>query len=123
MDAETPDLTAVPWRTGRTLGRTLYARTGGEDWKADADFGWLPSTALADEVVAAHNAMADLRWLIAAGHDVRLGPHERDCAPAVYVRLLNDEGLHDLMSAGGFGNVGEALARAREWSEGEGITP
>lgn len=123
---QAPDLTAVPWRAGRANGRTLYARTGGGDWKADATLGMLDTRELAAEAVRAHNAALtadDLAWLIGAGHDVRIGAHEHDCAAAVYVRLLNDEGLPDLFSAGGFAGVGQALASAREWSEGEGITP
>jgi hypothetical protein len=49
------DLTAVPWRTGRTLGRTLYARTGGDDFKADTVFGMLDTPELAEAACADHN--------------------------------------------------------------------
>lgn len=51
-----PDLTAVPWRTGRSLGRTVYARTGGDDWKADTVIGMMDTAELAEEACTAHNA-------------------------------------------------------------------
>lgn len=50
------DLTGLPWRTGRSLGRTIYARTGGDDWKADTVIGMLDTPELAEEACAAHNA-------------------------------------------------------------------
>ena len=50
------DLAAVPWRTGRTLGRTIYARTGGDDWKSDTPIGMLDTRELAEAACAAHNA-------------------------------------------------------------------
>lgn len=49
------ELTAVPWRTGRT-GRTVYARTGGDNWKADTVIGMIDTPELAEEACAAHNA-------------------------------------------------------------------
>jgi hypothetical protein len=55
MTTEVPGLTAVPWRTGRSLGRTVYARTGG-DWKADTVIGMLDTRELAEAACAAHNA-------------------------------------------------------------------
>lgn len=56
-----PDLAAVPWRTGRTLGRTVYARTGGEDWKADTCIGIMDTRELAEAVVRAHNRELERR--------------------------------------------------------------
>jgi hypothetical protein len=52
----TADLASLPWRTGRTLGRTLYARTGGDDYKADTCIGVLDTPELAEAACAAHNA-------------------------------------------------------------------
>jgi hypothetical protein len=50
------DLTALSWRTGRSLGRTIYARTGGEDdWKADTVIGMMDTPELAEAACAAHN--------------------------------------------------------------------
>lgn len=53
------DLTSVKWRTGRSLGRTVYARTGGDDWKADTVIGMMDTPEIAAEAVNAHNAMLD----------------------------------------------------------------
>lgn len=50
-----PSLAATPWRTGRSLGRTLYARTGGDDWKADTFIGIMETPELALAVVEGHN--------------------------------------------------------------------
>lgn len=50
------DLASLPWRTGRKLGRTVYARTGGEDWEADTVIGMMDTAELAEEACAAHNA-------------------------------------------------------------------
>jgi hypothetical protein len=50
------DLLSVPWRTGRSLGRTVYARTGGDDWKADTVIGMMDTRELAEAACAAHNA-------------------------------------------------------------------
>jgi hypothetical protein len=60
-----PDLSSVPWRTGRTLGRTVYARTGGADWKADTVIGMMDTPALAEEACRAHNAALSRRGGIA----------------------------------------------------------
>jgi hypothetical protein len=48
-------------RTGRTLGRTLYLRTGGDDWKADTCVGIVDTPELAEAIVAAVNADVRLR--------------------------------------------------------------
>ena len=49
-------LEAVPWRQGRSQPRNVYARTGGDDWKADTMIGQLDTPELAAEAVTAHNA-------------------------------------------------------------------
>lgn len=54
--AAAPDLNAFPWRQGRSQGRNLYARTGGDDWKADVMIGQLNTPELAAGAVRAHNA-------------------------------------------------------------------
>lgn len=50
-------LADLPWRTGRSLGRTVYARTGGDDWKADTVIGKFDTPELAEAACAAHNAL------------------------------------------------------------------
>jgi hypothetical protein len=49
------------WRVGRSLGRTLYIRTGGDDLKADTFVGVVDSRELAEAIVSAMNGRADLR--------------------------------------------------------------
>lgn len=56
VPSEAPDLTAVPWRTGRSHGANIWARTGGDDWKADTPVGRMDSPELAEAACAAHNA-------------------------------------------------------------------
>jgi hypothetical protein len=51
----TPDLTTVPWRTGRRVGRTLYAQVGPEPSDEDVLIGVLDTPLLAAEAAAAHN--------------------------------------------------------------------
>lgn len=46
---------AFPWRTGRSVGRTIYAMTGEDPSKRDILIGLMDDCALADEVVRAHN--------------------------------------------------------------------
>jgi hypothetical protein len=50
-----PDLTALQWRQGRSQSRAIYARTGGEDWKADTLIGYLDTGELAAAACQAHN--------------------------------------------------------------------
>lgn len=61
------------WRTGRTLGRTLYIQVGAEPSKADRCVGMVDSPALADRVVGAVNgATAEverLRAIAETHHD------------------------------------------------------
>lgn len=49
------DLTAIPWRQGRSQPRNVYARTGGDDWKADVMIGQLDTPEIAAEACEAHN--------------------------------------------------------------------
>ena len=53
--SQTPDLTDLPWRQGRSQPRNVYARTGGDDWKADVMIGQLDSPGLSAEACQAHN--------------------------------------------------------------------
>lgn len=47
------------WRTGRSLGRTVYLQLGDEPSKADELVGMMETRALADRVVALHNREVD----------------------------------------------------------------
>jgi hypothetical protein len=49
-----PRLT-LPWRRGRKVGRTIYARLGDEPSDADVLIGMLDTPELAREAVDAHN--------------------------------------------------------------------
>jgi hypothetical protein len=49
-------LTDIEWRQGRSQPRNVYARTGGEDWKADPMIGHFDTPELAAEACASHNA-------------------------------------------------------------------
>ena len=46
----------LPWRTGRRVGRTIYAQVGNEVSSRDVLIGMLDTPELAAEVCAAHNA-------------------------------------------------------------------
>jgi hypothetical protein len=47
---------ALPWRTGRHNGRTIYAQLGPEpDREVDVAIGMLDTPELAAEAVGAHN--------------------------------------------------------------------
>jgi hypothetical protein len=116
------DPTALPWRTGRTLGRTMYARTGGDDYKADTEFGMLDTREIAARACADHNAMLDLARLAEAGHVTSLGrclrmaPGGIAHQPCVSLEHLDLDELQEFYGT----TFGEALAKAREWAEGEG---
>lgn len=45
----------VRWRTGRKVGRTIYAQQGPEPSDDDPLIGVMDTTALATEAVSAHN--------------------------------------------------------------------
>lgn len=53
----TDDLAAFPWRTGRRVGRHLYAQAGPEPSDDDVPIGTLDTAELAAAACAAHNAM------------------------------------------------------------------
>lgn len=54
-------LVDVEWRQGRSQPRNIYARTGGEDWKADPMIGQFDTPGLAEEAVGSHNAALEAR--------------------------------------------------------------
>lgn len=56
LAAATPGQPGTAWRQGRSQPRNLYARTGGDDWKADLMIGQMDTPELAAEAVRAHNA-------------------------------------------------------------------
>lgn len=43
------------WRTGRSVGRTIYAQLGPESSKRDVLIGLMDTREIADEVVKSHN--------------------------------------------------------------------
>lgn len=47
---------AAEWRQGRSQPRNVYARTGGDDWKADQLIGHFDTAGLAADACRAHNA-------------------------------------------------------------------
>lgn len=55
MTGRALDLHDFPLRRGRTLGRTLYIRNGGDDWKDDTPIGMVDTPELAMQIVAAVN--------------------------------------------------------------------
>lgn len=109
----TADLVSLPWRTGRTLGRTVYARTGGDDWKADSEFGMLDTRELAGRACDDHNAMLDLAWLTRAGFDVTVS-----WRPGIWRVEIPGTSYGALVMCGQGATAGEALAKARKWAEG-----
>lgn len=50
------DLTRVRWRTGRTVGRTIYAQPGDQPRVGDPLIGVMDTPALAVVAVEQHNA-------------------------------------------------------------------
>lgn len=51
-----PELTRLPWRIGRKVGRTVYAVIGDEATDDDFLIGMFDTRELAAEAVEAHNA-------------------------------------------------------------------
>ncbi len=45
----------MPWRVGRSVGRTIYAQTGPSPSKRDRLIGVMDTSGLAESVVIAHN--------------------------------------------------------------------
>lgn len=114
-------LAGTEWRAGRTLGTTVYARTGGDDYKADTHIGEFRTPELAARAIGDHNAgvsIADLLWLLGAGYKVAIWPEDDG-----FVVELDGGVEWDSRDAGGPGLLAEGLAAARRWAEGEGITP
>ena len=50
---------ALRWRTGRKIGRTIYAMPGDGPTDHDVLIGLMDTRALAEEAVNAHNAQAE----------------------------------------------------------------
>lgn len=57
----TPDLTSLPWRVGRKVGRTIYAMTGPEPSDDDPLIGVMDTPELAAEACEAHNYRLTMR--------------------------------------------------------------
>ena len=80
----TGDHTAMTWRTGRKVGRTIYAQAGSFASDDDVLIGMMDTPELASAAVAAHNASlgavftADLRSTLD-----RLARQQQDLADAV----------------------------------------
>jgi hypothetical protein len=51
-----PPAYRVPWRTGRKVGRTIYAQFGTEPGDSDSLIGVMDTPELAAEAVRSHNA-------------------------------------------------------------------
>lgn len=49
----------MPWRTGRKVGRTIYAQHSDEPSDEDELIGMMDTRALATEAVDAHNQLLD----------------------------------------------------------------
>lgn len=61
MDSNTAFLTTLRWRTGRRVGRTVYAQFSTDPNDTDILIGVMDSPELADETVASHNAALAVR--------------------------------------------------------------
>jgi hypothetical protein len=55
-------LALVPWRTGRKVGRTIYAQIGEQPSDLDVLIGVMDTTVLAQQAVRDHNAARDSRY-------------------------------------------------------------
>lgn len=55
------------WRTGRKVGRTIYAQVDAEPSDNDVLIGVMDEAELASEVVATHNAVLDAWFVIGRG--------------------------------------------------------
>lgn len=55
MAEPVPDLLSLPWRTGRHVGRTVYAQSGPEASGDDLLIGVMDTPELAAEACGAHN--------------------------------------------------------------------
>lgn len=50
-----PDVRHLPWRVGRSLGRTIYAQVGDEPSKDDILLGMMDDMSVAALIVEHHN--------------------------------------------------------------------
>jgi len=64
-----PDLLSLPWRTGRHLGRTIYARLGPEASGEDPVLGMMDTRELAEEAVRAHNRRLEMEGTTGGSED------------------------------------------------------
>jgi hypothetical protein len=55
------DPLTMPWRTGQTVGRTIYAQIGDNPSDHDHLLGLMDTPQLADHAVKAHNAVLRLQ--------------------------------------------------------------
>lgn len=119
-------LVGTEWRAGRTLGTTVYARTGGDDYKADTHIGEFRTPELANAAIGAHNqnlhrTIADYddhAWLLAAGFRVEIAIEDHRGGPAYTISL--DGGAWE---SDGWAIAAAGLAAARRWAEAEGTAP
>lgn len=111
-------LAGEQWRPGRTLGATVYAATGGDNYKEDAWIGDLHTPELAEQAIADHNAILNLGWLLDAGFTVKI----EKVSSANYAACL-DHPDRETTSHLCYGSPPEVLAEARTWAEGEGYAP
>lgn len=113
---EAPDLTAVPWRQGRSHAANLWAATSG-DWQEHTPVGRMDSAEIAARACADHNTVLDLGSLLGAGWlvEMRRAPAEREDVACQVV--LQKPGERVSVQFSGL-TPGGALSKARE-----GITP
>lgn len=62
-----PLVLTLPWRTGRRVGRTVYAQFSKDPAGTDVLIGVMDTPELADEAVASHNAVLAMRPAPAGG--------------------------------------------------------
>lgn len=67
-------LLRVPWRTGRKVGRTVYAQAGIDPGNDDELIGVMDSRELAEAVVRAHNRAIGLDPLLMRAEEEPGGP-------------------------------------------------
>lgn len=98
-------LAGIEWRTGRSIS-TIWARTGGDDWKRDVWIGEFRTPELAQRTVEDHRTAREwvpgLEELLDEGFKVALYRK----GGRLWVELDNGED-----TAGG-GTIGEAVAEA-----------
>jgi hypothetical protein len=55
-------LRGLEWRVGRSQPCNVYARCGGDDWKADFEIAVFKTPELAEQAVRDHNANCSASW-------------------------------------------------------------